>query len=750
MALAEKLLSEPFLKSKSRLCYYIDVGGMVIMEERCKNFKMEKIDRLALVQRHNPLLHEIDVTSPLTVGNGEFAFTADVTGMQTFYDYYKDAQMPLCTMAQWGWHTTSFSEERYACDRRELVETEYDFCHRKVYYPIKCAEGNEKVYHWLRQNPHKCNLVRIGLVSLTESGYEEFHIEDISDIEQTLHMELGCLDSRFVLAGQAYRVETYCAGNQDTLAFQAESDALSRGQAGVLISLPYGSPDISGSDWNCPEKHRTEWKEVHDIDTAMGKNTTKISFRHVMDKESYQYEICSEQPIKMTEVSQYTFILQPQKTSPVQARFSFSIYIIPEALAGKNISKKPEPAFPFFRVVQDSEAYWKDFWQKTGVIQLYHSKDKRALELERRIVQSQYLLAVNCCGSMPPQETGLICNSWYGKAHLEMYFWHEAYLPFFGRTDLLERSLDWFMEHLPEARANAAKNGYKGARWTKMVAYDAIDSPSKIAPLLVWQQPHLLYMIYTAYRQTKDKAFLEKYYPIITESAEFMADYAVENEEGFYELVAPLIPVQEKHEPEVTKNPVFEVEYWVLGLRLAAEMSSILGKKIPETWQNVAEHMISAPQENGYYLAHSNAHDTYVNYHRDHPSMLMAYGVIDTGRMDVSAMEKTLELVSQTWDEETLWGWDFAVMAMTAVRLGKPELALELLLKDTYKNKYVASGNNRQISRNDLPLYLPGNGSLLLAMACMTAGYKGCNVDTPGFPKNDMWIVEHEGITPLP
>lgn len=695
--------------------------------------KMEVIDRLALVRRHNPVLRDMDVTSPLTVGNGEFAFTADVTGMQTFYSYYKEAKMPLCTMAQWGWHTTPFSEEEYACRREALVETEYDFCGRKVYYPIKCAEGNEKVYHWLRQNPHKCNLIRIGLVELTESGYEEFAAEDISDVNQTLYMDQGLLDSRFRLAAQTYHVQTYCAGNQDTLAFQVDSEAFPRGQAGVLLAFPYGSPDISGSDWTNTSKHQTRWSVEHKRDAAGGKGSTKIHFSHGMDKETYQFEVLCEQMIDVTEVSLNTFVLKP-----AQEVLSFSIHMAPERPAVQN--------FSFEQVVQDSEAYWHQFWYKTGVIQLYHSKDSRALELERRIVQSQYLMAVNCCGSMPPQETGLICNSWYGKAHLEMYFWHEAYLPCYGRTDLLCKSLDWFTEHLPEARANASKNGYKGARWTKMVAYDAVDSPSKIAPLLIWQQPHLIYMLYMAYLQVQDKAFLEKYYPLIAESAEFMADFAVKNDAGFYELMAPLIPVQEKHAPEVTRNPVFEVEYWVLGLRMATELGQILKKETPKRWQEVSEHMIPSPQEKGYYPAHSNAHDTYVNYHRDHPSMLMAYGVIDSGRMDADAMEKSLKLVLETWDEDTLWGWDFAVMAMTAVRLGKPELAIQLLLKDTYKNKYVTSGNNRQILREDLPLYLPGNGSLLLAAAFMAAGYKGCHVETPGFPKDGMWKVEYEGI----
>jgi len=60
------------------------------------------INRKELVTRHNPVLTKIETDSPLTVGNGEFAFTADPTGMQTFYNFYHDNHMPLCTMSQWG------------------------------------------------------------------------------------------------------------------------------------------------------------------------------------------------------------------------------------------------------------------------------------------------------------------------------------------------------------------------------------------------------------------------------------------------------------------------------------------------------------------------------------------------------------------------------------------------------------------------------------------------------------------------
>ena len=44
----------------------------------------EKINRVALLERNNPHITQIDTLASLTVGNGGFAVTVDVTGLQTF------------------------------------------------------------------------------------------------------------------------------------------------------------------------------------------------------------------------------------------------------------------------------------------------------------------------------------------------------------------------------------------------------------------------------------------------------------------------------------------------------------------------------------------------------------------------------------------------------------------------------------------------------------------------------------------
>lgn len=735
------------------------------------------IDRKELVGSHNPVLEEMDKESALTVGNGEFAFTADITGMQTLYDEYD--VLPLCTMSQWGWHTKPVSNERYAYTLKDLVMTEYDVCDgRHVGYPKKEFAGNEEVYQWLRKNPHRLNLARIGF----RYKGERIRPEQLTDIHQELKLYEGVLESHFLLDGIACNVLTACHNQgKDQLGFLVESQALADGSLTVEICFPYGAPNISASDWNAEDLHTTE---------ILDRIEKGILLKRQLDSDSYFVAVSSSGEI-MEQLSKHTLLV---KAGSSVLELAAAFYVKDSAIGERNIGgndagesgagKKDigegtdkegtdkegtdktetdieagiavsldiEKAVDTVSgIMEASRQGWKDFWEKGGIIRLNRSRDKRAWELERRIILSQYLMAVNSSGSTPPQETGLICNSWYGKMHLEMYLWHCAWLPLWNHCDLLERSLKWYKEHLSEAKENAQRNGYQGARWPKMVAVEGVDAPSPIAPLLVWQQPHIIYMMEMQYRNEKSHAFLEEYWPVVEETARFMADFVVWNEEhGCYDIPAPVIPVQECHKETDTVNPVFEVEYWRLTLHIAAEWAKRLGKTPETKWLEVADHMAELAMDDGVYLAHEKCPDTFTAYNKDHPSMLGAYGLIDSDRVDPEIMRNTLHLVEKCWQYSTLWGWDFALMAMTAVRLDEPELAIRLLLKDTLKNCYLASGNNMQISRKNLPLYLPGNGSLLLAAAVMTAGYEGCDRELPGFPDDGNWMVEYENIQKLP
>src|SRR5665213_2653439 len=63
------------------------------------------IDRHAKKKKNPKVLTNFDANNPLSVGNGEFAFTVDATGLQTFPEAFEQT-IPLGTLSDWGWHTS--------------------------------------------------------------------------------------------------------------------------------------------------------------------------------------------------------------------------------------------------------------------------------------------------------------------------------------------------------------------------------------------------------------------------------------------------------------------------------------------------------------------------------------------------------------------------------------------------------------------------------------------------------------------
>lgn len=690
------------------------------------------IDRKKLISRHNPKLQRINKQSPLTVGNGDFAFTADVTGLQTLSDVYSD--FPLCTMSTWGWHTEPASDGGYyAYD--ELALTEYDIGGRNYKYAVHPQPGNEAVYHWLRHNPHRLNL---GHISLLWDGVVP-PAKSIKSIKQELDLYAGVLTSRFTLCGHKMRVQTVCAQTSDTLGFSIDADEDAWEHLSIGISFPYGSPDKDASDWYAENKHTTVVKMADSITAS----TAVSAAGNMQDSMGHTIEF-----IRKLDKEKYVVLLNGADT---YFRTIKHLYVIKSSSFTLAFAKsKPQEDWSFERVSADSTEWWQRFWEEGGAADFSKSKDLRAHELERRIILSQYLTATQCSGSMPPQETGLSCNSWYGKFHLEMHIIHAGWFPLWGHSRLLERSLPWYESILETACENAAQNGYLGARWPKMTGPEGMNSPSWIATLLIWQQPHILYMLELV-RCAKDEneqlEFMREHWELVEQTARFMCSFLCLNETtGLYELTTPVIPAQEEHTPEDTLNPGFELAYWRFGLEIAVSWALELGEDYGE-WKEIAGKIIEPPQHGGLYIAHQKCYDTFTRFNKDHPSMLYAFGFIHCESIDVAAMSRTVDKVRECWDRDSMWGWDFAFIAMTLARLGRYEEAIDILLADNDKNYCAPNGNYYQRGRDDLPLYLPGNGSLLFAMAMLLAGYGNSGAC---LPDNGLWDVEVEGIKPLP
>ena len=244
---------------------------------------------------------------------------------------------------------------------------------------------------------------------------------------------------------------------------------------------------------------------------------------------------------------------------------------------------------------------------------------------------------------------------------------------------------------------------------------------------------------------------LERYREIVFQTAEFLASYAVyEQVKERYVLGPPVIPAQECHRPETAVNPTLELAYWAFGLETALKWRRRLGLPPEPRWERVLTKLAQLPVGDGVYLAHERCPATFTAFNTDHPSMLGAFGMLPGWGVDRQVMAETLRRVLATWKLETAWGWDFPLIAMTAARLDQPERAVEVLLCDSPKNTYLPNGHNRQGTRKDLPLYLPGNGGLLTAVGMMAAGWEGGpRRHAPGFPQDGSWEVAWEELRPL-
>ncbi|ESZ96376.1 hypothetical protein SBOR_3208 [Sclerotinia borealis F-4128] len=220
--------------------------------------------------------------------------------------------------------------------------------------------------------------------------------------------------------------------------------------------------------------------------------------------------------------------------------------------------------------LKSSKSWWQSYWDTGAFIDLSSVDSTTGTELQRRIILSQYLLAVNLASSLPPQEYGLVNNGWYGKFH--------------NHFDLLWRSMPKMYEQfLNSSRDRASLQGYQGARWGKMSDPTGRSAPGGINSLLIWQQPHPMYFAEIEYRSFPNETTLRKWDDILTATAYFMVSFAWYNvTTGVYDLGPPVYPVSENTTPNATINPSFELAYWRFGLDVAMSWKQRQMQSIPE------------------------------------------------------------------------------------------------------------------------------------------------------------------------
>ena len=208
------------------------------------------INRQALVNRHAVHVTRLDPESPLSVGNGDFAFTVDATGLQSLETLYHREGIPLETLSTWAWH----SFPNLAGLRLEDAMKPYEFHGRTIKY---AGLQHSAAGTYFRENPHP---IPLGQISLLYQG-RVLSAEDLGAIDQTLDLWTGVIRSAYTIGGQPVLVETVAHPELSQVAVKLSSPLIRNGTLQIRFRFPY-SYQLSTRNkpplvWDQPGSHRT-------------------------------------------------------------------------------------------------------------------------------------------------------------------------------------------------------------------------------------------------------------------------------------------------------------------------------------------------------------------------------------------------------------------------------------------------------------------------------------------------------------
>ena len=621
------------------------------------------IDRRAVVARHNVRLGlplDGDAVTPL--GNGAFAFNVDVTGLQSLNASYP--AYDLNTLADWGWHTSfAGADALRAYNLSDYNTTTPGGGARTVRYP---TGGNASAASgaWLHNNPHRLPLAQVALCWQAGGGGgggEPLALADVVNATQTLDAWAGAVASASTLQGARpdqgatdVRVASTVHPAVDALAARValswRAGAARPPPLALRLAFPYTT---SGA---------ADWSPAHDANhstTVIADAPGRVTVLRAIDGDGYRVDCAFNASWVLTHGDRpHVLLLSPPPSGGPDASTDLVCLFAPRGvafpvgaatpwLAAKRaqtlaLQASSASAFPSYAdVAAAAAAAWAQYWGEGAFVDLAGATGAAdALELERRVVRSLYLLRALEAGAEPPAETGLmLAGNWAGKHHGEMRFWHQAWAAYWGRAeDVLARSDAWYDDYFANATSVAAAQGYAGARWPKMIASvanrsgsgadvpwvgleyaplppavhggDAAglapllawESSSGVGPLLVWQQSHSIHLAEGQRRAAAAAggaaaaaAVMARLAPVVFATADFLASFAVPDAAGVFHLLPPLYGGEESGDPRAISDPAFELVQVNSALDTAAAWRAALGLPPSPAWDAVRGHLAAPP-----------------------------------------------------------------------------------------------------------------------------------------------------------
>lgn len=508
---------------------------------------------------------------------------------------------------------------------------------------------NDPNYQINRQYPFKYSFMQI----LLYDNDKLIDINNIKDVKQELDLYKGIVTSSFNYKEKINKTISFIYQDHDEFNFKLQSDNLN-------LALKFNYPSYTKNGYRLDILPNVLVKE--DRITLLYDDKNSLSFKL---KSSSKYQIVEN-----------TLIFDDNNVS-----FSLALDEIKE---GKLLD---------------------EFWKCDNGIIIDNE------ELVKKMVLSKYLLHVNSTGIYPPQESGLTYNCWNSKFHLEMHPIHSLWNIYNNHVGDLVKSFDYYLSIMPSSLKRASLNGYKGLRFPKMTGPDGEDSPSNIGPLLIWQAPHILFMLQEIYYLYNKENIIKKYEPLISGTIDFMISFLT-LKDSKYQMLDPLLEACESIPLDRCQNPSFELEYWRYTLERQPKIDTVLYGHQRYDYLDITSKIITPKEDDGIYLKTYGVIDKYDLY-KDHPTEGFLMSFFKSKIVDKEKMVKTIDYILKNMDLSSYWGWDFPFLGLSLLNCGEIEKSIEVTQLNTINNQYLYNGYNTS-PRDDLKAYLPGNGAFLI------------------------------------
>ncbi|KAA6309789.1 hypothetical protein EZS27_038788, partial [termite gut metagenome] len=280
----------------------------------------------------------------------------------------------------------------------------------------------------------------VGL-ELTDTNGAQKGANAISNIRQMLDLWNGEIISDFTYNNAAVSVRTVSDASGSQISTSVSSHLLSNGEVKLNLRFPYpsGGHTDDSSDWNNFAAHTS---------VIVEKGDSFVVIKRTLDETTYFVKVQWNKPATITEKAPHYFVITASSGN-LELTCLFA-------------GEQPSEALPFYAEAKAaSKVFWNNYWKSGGAIDFLECSDPRAKELERRVILSQYIMRSNNTGEIPPPETGLVYNSWYGRPQLEMHWWHSVHHALWGHPELLEKSMGRYKDAAySPAKSIAARQGF--------------------------------------------------------------------------------------------------------------------------------------------------------------------------------------------------------------------------------------------------------------------------------------------------